>query len=456
MRWSPAPHVVRSTRVVFPDGVRPASIHVHQGRIQRVAPHEDTGSPGLDVLDVEQLVVMPGLVDTHVHINEPGRTEWEGFATATAAAAAGGVTTLMDMPLNSIPATTNHRALDKKRRAAEGKCRVDVGFLGGVVPGNDAQLKPLWDAGVFAFKCFLVPSGVDEFRSVAATDLEKALPILSSAGAVLMIHAELPGPIAAAEPALNGFDRRRYTTYLASRPPAAETEAVKLAIEFGRKHRARVHIVHISAAESLTLLQSARASGVSITAETCPHYLTIAAEQIGDGATEFKCAPPIRRDDNRSRLWDGLADGTLDMIVSDHSPCPPAAKRQDTGDFFAAWGGIASLELGLAAVHTEVQGRTHDFAQVGRWMASNPARLVGLDGRKGVIAAGADADLAIFDPHARFTIDGPALQQRHKLTPYHGRSAIGRVRATYLRGALIYADGKLVGGPDGRLLSRTG
>jgi allantoinase len=456
MRWSQAPHVVRSRNVVFPDGVRPASIHIHQGRIQRIGPHEDTGSPSLDVLDVEQLLVMPGLVDTHVHINEPGRAEWEGFATATGAAAAGGVTTLMDMPLNSIPATTNPRALDKKRRAAEGKCRVDVGFLGGVVPGNDAQLKPLWDAGVFAFKCFLVPSGVDEFRNVAATDLGKALPILSSAGAVLMVHAELPGPIAAAEPALNGRDRRSYGTYLASRPPAAETEAVKLVIELGRKHSARVHVVHVSAAESLALLQSARASGVTITAETCPHYLTIAAEQIADGATEFKCAPPIRGDDNRMRLWAGLADGTLDMVVSDHSPCPPAAKRQDTGDFFAAWGGVASLELGLTAVHTELQSRTVDHAQLCRWMAGNPARLVGLEGRKGVIAAGADADLAIFDPQSRFTIDAPTLQQRHKLTPYHGRSAIGQVMATYLRGALIFADGKLVGGPGGRLLSRTG
>lgn len=456
MRWSHTPHVVRSRNVVFPDGVRPASIHIHQGRIQRVGPHEDTGSPSLDVLDVDTLIVMPGLVDTHVHVNEPGRTEWEGFATATAAAAAGGVTTLMDMPLNSIPATTNPRALDKKRRAAEGKCRVDVGFLGGVVPGNHTQLKALWDAGVFAFKCFLVPSGVDEFRNVAVMDLEKALPILSSTDAVLMVHAELPGPIAAAEPALNGRDRRSYATYLASRPPAAESEAVKLVIELGRKHRARVHVVHVSASESLALLQSARASGVTITAETCPHYLTIAAEEIADGATEFKCAPPVRGDDNRMRLWTGLADGTLDMIVSDHSPCPPAAKRQDTGDFFAAWGGVASLEVGLAAVYTQMQSRTVDHTRLCRWMASNPALLVGLDGRKGMIAEGADADFAIFDPQARFTIDAAALQQRHKLTPYHGRSAIGQVRATYLRGSLIFADGKLVGGPGGRLLSRSG
>lgn len=456
MRWSRAPHVVRGKSVVLPDGVRAASIHIHDGRIQRVGPWEDTGVPSSDVLDVQDLFVMAGLVDTHVHINEPGRAEWEGFGTATAAAAAGGVTTLLDMPLNSVPATTNPRALDKKRRAAEGKCRVDVGFLGGVVPGNDAQLKPLWDAGVFGFKCFLVPSGVDEFRNVATKDLDKAMPALASLDAVLMVHAELPGPLKDAEPGVEGRDRRSYATYLASRPPAAETEAIRLVIELARKHRARAHIVHVSAAESLSLLREARSSGVTISAETCPHYLSIGAEQIPDGATEFKCAPPIRGADDKAALWQGLLDGTLDIVVSDHSPCPPAAKRRDTGDFFAAWGGIASLELGAVVVCTEMRSREIELVHLSRWMARQPARLVGLEGRKGVIAAGADADLAIFDPVASFTIDAAALHQRHKITPYHGRTVVGRTRATYLRGALIYADNQPVGGPVGRLLSRTG
>mgnify|MGYP001603988975 FL=1 len=456
MRWSDAPHAVRSTNVVLPGIVAPASIHIHEGRIQRVGPWDDAGSPGLDLLDVGERFVMPGLVDTHVHINDPGREEWEGFATATAAAAAGGVTTLMDMPLNSVPATTNERALDKKRRAAEAKCHVDVGFLGGVVPGNDKQLQPLWDAGVFAFKCFLVPSGVSEFRHVDATQLTNALPILSAQGSVLMAHCELPELVGARTTAPGRVvDPRSYEEYLASRPPAAETQAIELVIDLARTHRARVHVVHVSARESLGLVLEARSTGVAITAETCPHYMSISAEQIPDGATPFKCAPPIRHASHQDALWQGLREGILDMIVSDHSPCPPSAKRLDSGDFFAAWGGITSLELGLPVICTEMRHRKIDPMNLGSWMAERPARLVGLSGRKGVINAGADADFAIFDPFTKYTVDQATLLQRHKLTPYHGRELVGRVQATYLRGKLIYADGKLVGGPTGALLSRT-
>ena len=455
LRWSQAPHVIRSNNVVLPDGVRPASIHIHEGRIKRVAPWEDTGSPSLDVMDAHEAFVLPGLVDTHVHINEPGREEWEGFATATAAAAAGGVTTLLDMPLNSVPATTNERALDKKRRAADGKCRVDVGFLGGVVPGNSAQLKPLWDAGVFAFKCFMVPSGVPEFRHVVASDLENALPVIAGLNAVLMSHCEVAGPLDRVGLSLVTRDSRSYATYEASRPPHAETDAVQLLIGLVRKHGARAHVVHVSAHESLALLIAARAGDVAITAETCPHYLAIAAEEIADGATEFKCAPPIRGASNRDALWEGLTEGVLDCIVSDHSPCPPASKRRDTGDFFAAWGGIASLELGLSVVCTEMRHRKIDPMSLGKWMAEGPARLVGLLGRKGVLAAGADADVVIFDPFEQFTVDAARLHQKHKLTPYHGRQLTGRVRATYLHGELIFADGRTVGKPSGRLLSRT-
>jgi allantoinase len=454
MRWSLAPHVVRSKNVVLPDGVRPASIHMHEGRIQRVGPWEDTGPPSLDVMDAHDAFVLPGLVDTHVHINEPGREEWEGFVTATAAAAAGGVTTLLDMPLNSVPATTNERALDKKRRAAEGKCRVDVGFLGGVVPGNEKQLKPLWDAGVFAFKCFLVPSGVGEFRHVTTTDLDKAMPVLRELGCTLMAHCELPEFLGIG-PGSGSDDGKRYATYLSSRPAEAETKAVELLIDLARKHRTRAHVVHVSAHESLALILAARAGEVSITAETCPHYLAIAAEDIADGATEFKCAPPIRGASIRDALWEGLTDGVLDCIVSDHSPCPPAAKRRDTGDFFAAWGGIASLELGLSVICTEMRHRKIDPANLGKWMAEGPARVVGLLGQKGVLAAGADADVVIFDPFEQFTVDAARLHQKHKLTPYHGRELTGRVRATYLRGNLIFADGETVGKPSGRLLSRS-
>lgn len=435
----------------FPDGVRPASVVVHEGKIQRVASWDDTAHPNSDVQDVGDLFLLPGLVDTHVHINDPGRSDWEGFATATAAAAAGGVTTLMDMPLNSVPATNNPNALDRKRRAAEGRCHVDVGFLGGVVPGNFGQLQALWNAGVFGFKCFLAPSGVTEFQHVTAADLDKALPVLNKLDAVLMAHCELPERLVTRNPLPV---TRHYADYEASRPVAAETEAVKLLMDLTRKHGARSHVVHVSAAETIALLKQARDDGVALTGESCPHYLGLRAEEIPDGATEFKCAPPIRGKANQDGLWQGFVDGVLSMIVSDHSPCPPSAKRKDTGDFFAAWGGIASLELGLAVVVTELRHRSIAPDQLALWMAQAPAELVGVDDRKGAIKQGCDADFAILDPFATWTVDQATLQQRHKLTPYHGRELVGRVQATYLRGKLIFAEGRMVGGPTGQLLSR--
>jgi allantoinase len=453
--WSAAPSVVRGRNVVTSEGARAASIHIEAGQIARVAKYDDVGrARGDAVVDAGDLVILPGLVDTHVHINEPGRTDWEGFATATAAAAAGGITTLLDMPLNSIPATTSIEALEAKRRSASGKCRVDVGFLGGVVPGNRSDIEPLWRAGVFAFKCFLVPSGVDEFQHVTGADLENAFPVLARLDALLMAHAELSGPIERAWPALRERDPRSYAAYLASRPPDAETDAIRLIAELAHRHRARVHIVHTSAAESVTLLRELRRQGVSISAETCPHYLTLSADDISDGATEFKCAPPIRDRGHREALWEGLHHGALDLIVTDHSPCPPALKRRDAGDFFLAWGGVSSLELSLSVIWSAMRERALDIGHVAQWMARGPARLVGLEGRKGTIAPGADADLVIFDPDAAFAVDAAALHQRHPLTPYDRRELFGRVRATYLRGALACADDRLVGGPSGRLLSR--
>ncbi len=452
MRWSAAPHVLRSKNVCLPDGVAPASIHVHDGRIQRVSEWDDTGNPVSDVQDVGEWFVMPGLVDTHVHINDPGRTEWEGFSTATAAAAAGGVTTLMDMPLNSVPATNNPNSLDKKRRAAEGKCHVDVGFLGGVVPSNHSQLQALWDAGVFGFKCFLVPSGVSEFAHVTAADLDKAMPLLAKWDATLMAHCELPELLGTWN---SGLGTRQYSEYQASRPPEAETKAVEMLMQLTKKHASRSHVVHVSAAETVELLRRDRERmEIAFTAETCPHYLALSAEEIPEGATEFKCAPPIRGKQNQDALWKGVMDGTLEMIVSDHSPCPPSAKRADTGDFVAAWGGIASLELGLAVIVTELRHRSIAPDRLANWMSSVPAWLTSIDYRKGKIQAEKDADFAIFDPYTRFTVDQATLLQRHKLTPYHGRELVGRVQATYLRGRLIYADGKLVGSPVGKLLSR--
>jgi allantoinase len=453
--WINAPKVVRGRHVMTPDGVRPAAILIESGQIVRVVGIDKVGkTKDAEVLDAGELLVLPGLVDTHVHVNEPGRTKWEGFTTATAAAVAGGITTILDMPLNSIPATTTLEALEEKRRSATGKIRVDVGFLGGVVPGNEGALAPLWRAGVFGFKCFMVPSGIDEFEKVRAEDLKLAMPELASFGALLMVHAELEGPIERAWPPLRDKDPRKYQTYLASRPPDAETDAIWSVAELAQKHRARLHIVHVSAAESVMMLRELRARGVAISGETCPHYLSIAAGEIRDGATEFKCAPPIRGDTHRDALWEGLHQGAIDLIVTDHSPCPPELKHPEVGDFFQAWGGISSLELSLPVVWTEMRKRGLDIEHVAQWMAQGPARLVGLQGKKGSIVPGADADLVLFDPADHFVVDARRLHQRHKLTPYAGRELFGRVHATYLRGTLAFADGQPVGEPGGRLLSR--
>lgn len=456
MTFLPTPGVVRAERIVTPKGIVAGTIHLAGGRIMRIASMDDTGGASTDeVLDANGLIVIPGLVDTHVHINEPGRTDWEGFATATAAAAAGGVTTLLDMPLNSIPATTKASALEKKRKAAAAQARVDVGFLGGVVPGNNDDLPQLWQQGVYAFKCFMVPSGVQEFENVTAKDLHAAMPVLAQLRAPLMVHAELPGPIEAAAPALVDRDKRAYATYLASRPPAAEVDAVRLVLDLARRYAVRVHIVHVSACEVLPLLREARAERLPVTAESCPHYLAIEAEQIPAGATEFKCAPPIRGRDNRNHLWNALADGTIDAIVSDHSPCPPDLKKKETGDFFAAWGGVASLELGFSVIWSEARKRGGSMESVVNWMSHAPARLAGLHRQKGRLAPGLQADFALVNPDEYFVVDPKALKQRHPVTPYAGRTLHGKVHATYLRGELIYAAGELIGEPRGQLLART-
>ena len=455
MRWHRHPSVVIGERVVTPDGVVPASIHIVDGRIVRVADIDDIGgASAFTTLDAGNAVVLPGLVDTHVHVNEPGRTDWEGFASATRAAAAGGVTTLLDMPLNSIPATTTRAALAAKRAAAEGQCLVDVGFIGGVVPGNSADLTGLWDDGVFAFKCFMVPSGVDEFTHVGAPDLRQAMPVLRQLGATLMVHAEAPDPIERAFAQLADADPRAYATYLASRPSAAEMDAVRLVLALAAEFATRVHVVHVASADVLPLLTAARGAGVAVTAESCPHYLSFDSAGIADGATEFKCAPPIRDRSHQEKLWEALRTGGIDQVVSDHSPCPPTLKRRDVGDFFQAWGGIASLELGLPAMWTAMHSRSFTLTQLGQWMAAAPAQLAGLTGQKGRIAPGHRADLVMFDPDASFLVDAERLHQRHKLTPYAGRTLRGRVHATYHAGELIFVDGDSVGLPAGVVMRR--
>jgi allantoinase len=431
--------------------MRPAAIHVVDGRITRVAKFDDSPR-GVELLEAGDALVFPGLVDTHVHVNEPGRAEWEGFETATRAAAAGGVTTLLDMPLNSIPPTTSVAALKTKRAVASGRCAVDTGFLGGLVPGNEAELGPLHAAGVFGFKCFLCPSGVDEFPPVSAENLRTAAPALAALDALLMVHAEWPSVLEqAGKPSANP---RRYATWLATRPIAAETEAVRFLIGLARETGLRVHVVHVSAPNSLQLITQACAEGARITAETCPHYLGFAAEEIPDGATEYKCAPPIREAWCREGLWAALAQGQLDAVVSDHSPAPPTMKLQTEGDFLRAWGGIGSLQLRLPAVWTAARARGHSPTSLASWLCTGPAHLAGLAGRRGAIAPGHDADLVFWHPEEEFVVTEADLRHRHSITPWLSRTLAGVVEATYLRGEQVYARGAPDQPVRGQLLTR--
>lgn len=451
--------IFRSTRVLVSSDapIVPRSIHVEGGRVARVEPWE--GVPvGAPVLDFGDRLLMAGVVDTHVHVNEPGRTEWEGFATATRAAAAGGVTTLIDMPLNSIPATVDVRSLDEKRTAAEGKCHIDVGFAGGVVPGNVAELEPLIDAGVVAFKSFLCESGVDEFKHVGEADLARAMPILASRGVTLLVHAELPPALDEAGRRVLGLSpeaSRRYASYLASRPRLAENEAVELLFALAKDTQTKTHVVHLSSSDALATLRRARESGVPLHAETCPHYLTFAAEEVPDGATEYKCAPPIRERENRERLWDALREGLLDQVVSDHSPSTPALKCSDSGDFLKAWGGISSLELGLSIVWTGAKARGLTLSDVARLLCERPAALVGLGKRKGRIAPGYDADFVVWEPEGDRVVDVNALHHRHKGTPYAKRTLQGRIHTTVVGGQVVYEGGVVTAAPRGALLRRT-
>jgi allantoinase len=435
--------VLRARRAVLPDGERPAAVLVDAGRIVAVLPPDAPVEAGERVDLGADEVLLPGLVDTHVHVNEPGRTEWEGFVTATRAAAAGGITTIVDMPLNSLPPTVDVPALERKRAAARGRVSVDVGFWGGAVPGNQPALVPLHEAGVLGVKAFLTDSGVPEFPPLPPAGLAAALRALRPVDGLLLVHAEDPDVLAAA-PAAAG---RAYRGFLGSRPPAAETAAIGTLLRAAAAAGARVHVLHLSAAAALPLLAQARAAGVRVSVETCPHYLTLTAEEVPDGATEFKCCPPVREAANRDALWAALAAGLIDCVVSDHSPCSPALKRADTGDFGAAWGGIASLQLALPVVWTEARRRGHSLRDVAGWLAAAPAQLAGLRG-KGRIAPGCDADFAVFAPAQEFTVDPAQLRHRHPVTPYAGRRLVGTVRETWLHGRRIDAT------PTGRLLDR--
>ncbi|NDZ79242.1 allantoinase AllB [Streptomyces sp. SID10853] len=439
--------VLRSTRVITPQGTRAASVAVAEGKIAAVLPYDAEVPDGARLTDFGDDVLLPGLVDTHVHVNDPGRTEWEGFWTATRAAAAGGITTLLDMPLNSLPPTTTADNLRTKQDVARSKAHIDVGFWGGAIPSNVKDLRPLYDAGVFGFKCFLSPSGVEEFPELDQEELARSMAEIAGFGGLLIVHAEDPHQLADA-PQRSG---PQYADFLASRPRAAENAAIEGLIALARRLGARIHVLHLSSSDALPLIAAAKREGVRVTVESCPHFLTLTAEEVPDGATEFKCCPPIREAANQDALWQGLADGTIDCIVSDHSPCTTDLK---TPDFADAWGGISSLQLGLPAIWTAARERGHTLDDVVRWMSTAPAALAGLSA-KGAIEAGRDADFAVLAPDDTFTVDPAELYHRNQVTAYAGKTLYGVVRSTWLRGVRIAEDG-VPGEPVGRLLERNG
>jgi allantoinase len=449
-----APLVLRSRRVMLGQRIEPADLVIAGGVIARVAEHG--GVPASDDVvldDVGDLVVQPGLVDPHVHLNDPGRADWEGFEHGTLAAAAGGITLIADMPLNSDPVTVDPEAVRQKWAAAAGRTFVDVGLHGGLVPANARDrpaLEALLETGVLALKAFLCDSGLADFPPVDRGDLETAMPVLADLGATLLVHAELPSPAA------HLTQPRRYAAFLATRPPQLEVAAVELLVELCRRTGCRVHVVHLSTAFALPAIERAKAAGLPFTVETCPHYLTLCAEEIADGDTRCKCTPPIRGRDNRERLWAALVDGTIDLVASDHSPCPPLRKAlhgETQGDFARAWGGISSLQLALPLLWTGMRARDLPLERAAQWLSEAPARLLGLSETRGAIAPGRRADLMVWNPAASFEVDAARLFHRHPTTPYHGRELHGVVDRTYLGGECIYHAGEVLGEPAGRVIS---
>jgi len=448
--------ILKSQRVVFENEMRAACIEVKNEKI--VAIHEYDMTSDCDLKNLGNKVLLAGLVDTHVHINEPGRTDWEGFDTATQAAAAGGITTLVDMPLNCIPATTTAAAFQQKLTAVSDKLWVDCGFWGGVVPENLNELAALLEAGVLGVKSFLIDSGVDEFKEVSEEDIRQALPILAKYQVPYLIHAEL-NKDCHEEKHAHFNNNKDYQCYLNSRPKKWENDAVnlmlKLAIESQQKgFQNKIHIVHLSSAQAIPLIQKARSMGLNFSAETCPHYLTIESEQIENGKPLFKCCPPIRESENREQLWQGLEKGLIDFIVSDHSPCTPALKALETGNIEEAWGGISSLQFGLPLIWTEAKQRGFSLVDLSRLMSLKPAEFAGIDHVKGAIKIGNDADFVVFDDCYQGEIELEKIKYRHKITPYAGRAIIGKIEQTFLRGQVVYQSEQCKGSPIGKPILR--
>lgn len=442
---------ILSKRTVTPDGIRHACLLVGDGVIRDIVAPEKIPTD-LTLHDVGNHVVMPGLVDSHVHLNEPGRTEWEGFETGTRAAAAGGITTIADMPLNSQPVTTTIGALEAKLAAASQKLLVDCAFYGGVIPGNADSLEALIKAGVRGFKCFLIHSGIDDFPNVTEADLHLAMPVLARHRVPLLVHAELE--CADSHPEDWSDQSSSYRAFLNSRPRRWENDAIDLMIKMCRQYNCPVHIVHLSSSGAIASIRQAKSSGLPLSVETCPHYLTFAAEEIKDGDPRFKCAPPIREQENRDKLWQSVMDGTIDFVVSDHSPCTPSLKFLNEGNLQKAWGGISSLQFVLPAVWTEAQKRGATIEHIVGWLSRGPAALLGLSGEKGSLAPGYDADIVVWNPEAEMRIEQSAIHHRHKVTPYDGMKLMGKVEKTFVRGQIVFENGEFSSQPVGQLLLR--
>ncbi len=442
--------LIRSRRILLPNQVFDGFLLIEDGRISEVVAQHEIDS-NIPLIDVGDDVVMPGLIDSHVHINEPGRSDWEGFRTATDAAAAGGITTLIDMPLNSSPVTTTIEALEAKRTAAEGKLRVNCGFHGGIVPGSHSHIPALADAGVLGFKAFLCHSGIDEFPNVTASNLELAMPLIAETGLPLLVHAELPGNEAKYKKQLIEAPAS-YVAWLASRPQKWEVDAIQLCIEIAERHGCPLHVVHLAAADALPLIEAAKQREIDLTIETCPHYIYFAAEDIPDGDVRFKCAPPIRESSNNARLRDALISGLINFVASDHSPAPPAVKQAESGNLLQAWGGIASLQFLLPATWHVMKSSGISIYHLSEWLSGAPAKRFGFGHRKGEIAPGYDADLTIWDPAAEFTVTEDMIHHRHKMTPYLGEILTGVVKKTIVGGEIAYDDGKFSDQRVGRMV----